>query len=302
MHTENIEKWKHDHEFHGASDRAETKTRKVIWLTLAMMVGEITAGLAFGSMALLADGWHMGSHAAALGITLFAYRYARKHAKSGEFSFGTGKVSVLGGYTSAIVLGVVALLMVIESGRRLLSPEPIMFDQAIGVAVLGLGVNIVSAFMLKGHDHHHHGHDHHHHDHNLRAAYLHVLADALTSVLAIIALLAGRALGWVWLDPVMGIVGAIIISKWAIGLAKETAAILLDRLPDDQARTDIVAAIEAEAGNKVADLHVWRLNSNHLSAIVSVVTHEPKPAEHYKELVEGVAGLSHLTVEVQVCR
>jgi len=309
MHNDNSEKWHHDHDFHGASDHAEINTKKVVWLTLAMMIGEIAAGLAFGSMALLADGWHMGTHAAALGITLFAYSYARKHARNREFSFGTGKVGLLGGYTSAIILGVVALLMAIESGRRLLSPEPILFDQAIGVAILGLLVNIISAFMLKGH--HHHGHDqmrhdnghehHHHHDHNLRAAYLHVLADALTSVLAIIALLAGKALGWIWLDPVMGIVGAVIISRWAIGLSRETAAILLDRLSDEQTRAKIVAAIEAEADTMVADLHVWRLNSNQLSAIISIVTHEPKSPEHYKALIANLARLDHVTVEVQLC-
>lgn len=308
MHADKTEQWMHNHDFHGTSEKAEKNIRLVVWLTAIMMVGEIAAGLAFGSMALLADGWHMGTHAAALGITLFAYGYARRHARNREFSFGTGKVGVLGGYTSAIVLGVVALLMALESGRRLLSPEPILFDQAIGVAILGLLVNIISAFMLKGHHHHgngqgHHDHDHeHHHDHNLRAAYLHVMADALTSVLAIIALLAGKALGWVWLDPFMGIIGAVIISRWAIRLARETAAILLDRLSDEQTRAKIVAAIEAEADTMIADLHVWRLNSNQLSAIVSIVTHEPKSPEHYKALIANWARLDHLTVEVQMCR
>ncbi|WP_417449101.1 CDF family Co(II)/Ni(II) efflux transporter DmeF [Kordiimonas sp.] len=306
MHAKRMEKWVHDHEFHASSGRAELNTRRVVWLTVIMMVGEIAAGVAFGSMALLADGWHMGTHAAALGITLFAYSYARKHAGNAEFSFGTGKVSVIGGYTSAIILGVVALLMVAESVERLISPQMIRFDQAIGVAVLGLIVNIVSAVMLGGHhhDHHdHHGHGHaHHHDHNLRAAYLHVLADALTSVLAIVALLLGKSLGWVWLDPAMGIVGAVIIIKWAVGLGKETAAILLDRMTEQQTGEKIVGAVEAHNGDKVADLHVWRINSTQLSAIVSVVTHQPKCPDHYKALIQREVGVSHLTVEVQHCR
>ncbi len=306
MHTDKMDQWMHDHNFHGTNEKAEKSTRRVVWLTVIMMVGEIAAGLAFGSMALLADGWHMGTHAAALGITLFAYAYARKHAGNDAFSFGTGKVGVLGGYSSSIVLGVVALLMAVESVDRLITPQAIQFNQAISVAVLGLVVNIVSAFMLGG-DHHHHGHhgshSHgHHHDHNLRAAYLHVLADALTSVLAIVALFAGKSLGWVWMDPVMGIVGAIIITRWAIGLGKDTAAILLDRHDDTGAREKIVSLIESEGDDKVVDLHVWHLNSNQLSAIVSIVTHEPKCPDHYKSLITQKMGICHLTVEVHECR
>lgn len=310
MHADNMEKWAHSHDFHGTSEKAEKNTRRVVWLTVIMMVGEIAAGLAFGSMALLADGWHMGTHAAALGITLFAYSYARKHAGNEAFSFGTGKVGVLGGYSSAIVLGVVALLMVVESVERLITPQAIQFNQAIGVAVLGLIVNVVSAFMLGGHhhDHHHHDNDHdghshsHHHDHNLRAAYMHVLADALTSVLAIIALFAGKSLGWVWLDPIMGIVGAVIITRWAFGLAKDTAAILLDRHDNAEMRAKIVKLIEGEGEDKVTDLHVWRLNANQLSAIVSIVTHTPQHPDHYKSLIAREVGICHLTVEVHECR
>ncbi len=309
MHRSNMEKWAHQHAFHGETDHAERNTRRVVWLTVLMMVGEIAAGLAFGSMALLADGWHMGTHAAALGITLFAYAYARKHAGNAEFSFGTGKVGILGGYTSAIVLGVVALLMAVESVARLVSPEEIRFDQAIAVAVLGLVVNIISAFMLGGgHHHHSHGHDthhhdhHHHHDHNLRAAYLHVLADALTSVLAIVALILGRSFGWVWLDPAMGLVGAAIILKWALGLGRDTAAVLLDRMVEESARKGIVRAIEQDSEDRIADLHVWRLNANHLSAIVSVVTHDPKTPDHYKALIARHTSLAHVTVEVQHCK
>lgn len=310
MHADRMDHWIHNHDFHGTSEKAEKSTRWVVWLTVIMMVGEIAAGLMFGSMALLADGWHMGTHAAALGITLFAYAYARKHARSAAFSFGTGKVSVLGGYSSAIVLGIVALLMALESVERLITPQAIQFDQAIAVAVLGLVVNIVSAFMLGGdnHDHHYHDHNHgshsygHHHDHNLRAAYLHVLADALTSVLAIVALFAGKSLGWVWMDPVMGIVGAVIITRWAIDLGKDTAAILLDRHDDVSAREKIASLIEDNGDDKVADLHVWRLNSNQLSAIVSIVTHTPKHPDHYKAIITQEIGICHLTVEVHECR
>lgn len=307
MHSDNLEKWQHSHDFHSDSDHAETSTKRVIWLTVIMMTVEIAAGLAYGSMALLADGWHMGTHAAALGITLFAYQYARRHASNDEFSFGTGKVSVLGGYTSAIVLGVVALLMILESSKRLISPEIIQFDQAIFVAVIGLIVNLVSAFMLKEHHHHHHDHDHgndhghHHHDHNLRAAYLHVMADALTSVLAIIALFAGKAYGLVWMDPAMGIVGALIISRWAFGLIKDTSHILLDRETNQHLRTSIVTAIEADSDNRVVDLHVWRINSSQMSAVVSIVTHEPRSPDHYKGLVGDMRELVHITVEVHPC-
>jgi len=321
MHSENLEQWQHSHDFSTHNQEAETNTKRVVWLTVIMMVIEIAAGWAFGSMALLADGWHMGTHAAALGLALFAYQYARRHASNAEFSFGTGKVSVLGGYTSAIILGVVALLMVLESGQRLFAPEVIQFDQAIAVAVLGLVVNLVSAYMLKGHDHgHHHGHDHshdhehadsdsrhdhkpgHHQDHNLRAAYMHVIADALTSVLAIIALLAGRSYGLVWMDPLMGIVGAVIISRWAFALAKDTANILLDRETDQKLRTAIATAIEADADNRIVDLHVWRVNADQLSAVVSIVTHEPRAPDHYKSLVGDLTELVHLTIEVQHCQ
>ena len=300
MEDQDLAQWQHSHDFHGETAGAETSTRRVVWLTIVMMVIEIVAGITFGSMALLADGWHMGTHAAALGIALFAYQYARRHASNKEFSFGTGKVSILAGYTSAIVLAIVALLMIVESVERLLNPEFIQFDQAIGVAVLGLVVNLVSAFMLRGHHHgHSHAHEHtHHHDHNLRAAYLHVLADALTSVLAIIALIAGKAYGLTWMDPAMGIVGALIISRWAFGLAKDTANILLDRSVDRELTSSIIAALEGDTGNRVADLHVWRLSSTKYSVIVSVVALNPKPSGHYKGLLEGIHELCHITVEV----
>jgi cation diffusion facilitator family transporter len=269
-----------------------------------MMIIEITAGYLFGSMALLADGWHMGTHAVALGITAFAYYYARRHSDNPNYSFGTGKVGVLGGFTSAVVLAVIALLIGVESIQRLVSPQPIRFNEAIAVAFTGLVVNVISAFLLQEkHDHHHgHGHDHDHtkkiRDHNLRAAYFHVLADALTSVLAIIALFTGKAFGWIWMDPIMGIVGALIISRWSYGLLVDTGKVLLDRDVNQEAVEEIRAIIEADSDNRVSDLHVWRVGSHHLSAIVSIVTHFPKSPDHYKNLLADYDDIAHVTVEV----
>jgi cation diffusion facilitator family transporter len=256
-------------------------------------------------MALLADGWHMGTHAVALGITALAYSFARRHADNPRFTFGTGKVGELGGFASAVVLAVVAIIMAAESVQRLISPQPIRFNQAIAVAVVGLAVNVISAVMLQDrrpHDHDaHHTKAHHHHDHNLKAAYLHVLADALTSLLAIVALLAGKAFGWVWMDPSMGIVGAVIITRWAYGLLMDTGRILLDRDVDPQLVSDMVGRIEAESDNRVSDIHVWRVGANCLSAILSVVTHHPQPPEHYKQLLSEFHELEHVTVEVHGC-
>ena len=227
VHGTDPETWRHDHDYLGAKlEQNERQTRLVIALTAVMMVIEIAAGMVFGSMALLADGWHMASHASALSITAFAYWFARRHRHSARYSFGTWKVSVLGGFTSAVVLGVVALLIVWESVGRFFVPREISFDQAIGVAVIGLVVNLVSAWLLRdGHDHgHDHGHvdasGHHDHDHNLRAAYLHVLADALTSLTAIFALVCGKLFGWGWMDPAMGIVGSLVIGHRNCGVAK----------------------------------------------------------------------------------
>jgi len=270
-----------------------------------MMVVEITSGWLFNSMALLADGWHMASHAAALFITVFAYWYARRHLHNKAYTFGTGKVGVLGGFTSAVVLGVVALLMVWESVQRFFEPLSINFDEAMAIAVLGLLVNLLSAWLLHQggeHTHHHDGHAHSHgHDHNLRAAFLHVMADALTSVLAIVALLTGKTLGWVWMDPAMGIVGAIVIGHWTYGLLRDTSRILLDGSIDEETQTQIREAIEADSDNRVADLHVWRVGANHMAAIISVVTHYPQSAEHYKSLLAGQSELAHVTVEVNFC-
>jgi cation diffusion facilitator family transporter len=304
MHRYTLHRWKHNHRFDPDTDHGERSTHRVIALTLVMMVVEIGAGLAFGSMALLADGWHMGTHAVALGITSLAYYFARRHADNPRFTFGTGKVAELGGFTSAVVLAVVAIVMAAESLQRLISPHAIRFNEAIAVAVMGLIVNVVSAFMLQDrHSHDQHG-EHgkgHGHDHNLRAAYLHVLADALTSVLAILALSAGKALGWVWMDPFMGIVGAVIITKWAYGLLLDTGRILLDRDVDPQLVSEIVQRIEAESDNRVSDIHVWRVGPGSLSVILSIVTHRPQPPDHYKQLIGGFDEIAHVTVEVNRC-
>ncbi len=301
MQTHNIEKWQHQHQTHNDNRVAERNTRRVMWLTLVMMVIEIAAGWLTGSMALLADGWHMGTHFFALGITAFAYWFARKHAENPSYSFGTGKVDILGGFSSAIFLVVVALLMAAESVARFFSPEAIKFNEALLVAVVGLIVNLVSALLLNGHSH---GHDHfasghhHHHDHNLKAAYMHVLADALTSVFAIVALLAGKFMGWIWLDPAMGVVGALVISRWAYGLLHDTSQILLDHDGDEQMSKRIHALIEEDSDNRVADLHLWRISANKFALILSVVTHFPQAPDHYKDLLTELPSLAHITVEI----
>jgi cation diffusion facilitator family transporter len=307
MHTHTLDRWRHSHEFHTDSAHGERRTLYVVLLTAVMMVFEIAAGYLYGSMALLADGWHMGTHVAALSISLFAYRYARRHAKNPYFSFGTGKVGSLGGFASAVALAVVALLMGLESIERLLSPQSIRFNEAILVASVGLAVNLLSAWLLQGdhdhaHHHHHHAHaGHHHHDHNLRAAYLHVLADALTSVLAIVALLCGKALGWIWMDAAMGIVGAIVISRWSLGLIRESSGVLLDGAADHKLAAEVQRAIESDADNRISDLHLWRVGPNRFAAIISLVTHQPREPAHYKGLLESIGGLAHITVEVNGC-
>ena len=287
--------------------RGERNTRRVIMLTLSMMIIEVAAGYVFGSMALLADGWHMGTHAVALGITAFAYYYARKHSDNPRYSFGTGKVGVLGGFSSAVVLAVIALLIGVESIRRLVSPQPIRFNEAIAVAFIGLVVNVISAFLLQEKHHHEHAAHHHDHppnvrDHNLRAAYFHVLADALTSLLAIIALFTGKAFGWIWMDPIMGIVGAIIISRWSYGLLVDSGRVLLDRDVNPEAIAEIKSLVESDSDNRVSDLHVWRVGTHHLSVIVSIVTHYPKSPEHYKKLLADYDEIAHITVEVNICK
>ncbi|ELV8764864.1 CDF family Co(II)/Ni(II) efflux transporter DmeF [Vibrio vulnificus] len=299
------------HRFTTHNKQGEKRTFYVLLLTLFTMVAEIVAGTLYGSMALLADGWHMGTHAAAFCITLFAYRYAKKHAHSARFSFGTGKVSVLGGFTSAIALGIVALLMVVESVHRLFNPESIQFNEAILVAVVGLSVNVASMFLLHDHHHHDHGdhhHDHHHenenehehehhHDHNLRAAYLHVLADALTSILAIVALIIGKFYGWISLDALMGIVGALVIGKWTFGLVKQTAPILLDESIESNYLEQLNQTLSPYA--TVTDLHVWRISAHHYGAIISLVDHSKTSYEEYKHMLEKFDNIHHLTLELQ---
>jgi cation diffusion facilitator family transporter len=325
MHSHTLQQWQHSHDFGGRSGRAERRTTWVMLLTAAMMLIEIVAGSVYGSMALLADGWHMATHVAAFGIAVFAYRYARNHAANPRFSFGTGKVTSLGGFASAVALAVVALVMALESLMRVFEPGAIRFNEAIAVAVAGLLVNLVCGYMLHdgaGHDHDHgHGHDHDndhdhddpaaggragldshpHHDHNLRAAYLHVLADALTSVFAIVALLCGKYLGWAWLDPVMGIVGAAVIARWSWGLLRDTSHVLLDGTADERTHSAIRHAIESDADNRIADLHLWTVGPGHYSALVSVVTHHPRPPAHFKALLAGIPRLAHVHIEVNEC-
>jgi cation diffusion facilitator family transporter len=306
MHSEHLDQWQHDHDFHRPVEHGERNTRRVMVLTLVMMVIEIVFGILTGSMALLADGWHMATHVAAFGITAFAYAYARRHAGNKRFTFGTGKVGDLGGYTSAVVLALIAVYMAWESAQRLWHPVSIRFDEAILVAVAGLAVNLISAWLLKDHHHHDHGHHHDHEhkghaDHNLRAAYLHVLADALTSVTAIVALVGGKYFGWNWLDPMMGIVGSLVISVWAYGLLRNTSEVLLDGLTAPHLDEEIREALQQDDDTCIADLHVWQVGTGKFSAIVSVVAHDPKPPEHYKRLLRVHEELVHLTIEVNHC-
>jgi cation diffusion facilitator family transporter len=298
-----VRRWEHEHDYLTDAHRhGERNTRRVIVLTAAMMVVEIVAGSVFNSMALLADGWHMASHASALGITAFAYAYARRHASDPRYSFGTWKVGVLGGFTSAVVLAVIAILIAWESAGRFFAPLQISFDEAITVAVVGLVVNLVSAYLL--HDPRSGGHagdTGHAHDHNLRAAYLHVLADALTSLFAIFALTTGKLLGWVWMDPVMGIVGSIIIGRWSFGLLRQTSRVLLDGDVETEFAASIRSSIEGDSDDAVADLHLWRIGPSDMAAIISVVTHDPRPPDHYKDRLPSSARLSHVTVEVNRC-
>ncbi|MTI64596.1 CDF family Co(II)/Ni(II) efflux transporter DmeF [Methylophaga sp.] len=300
MHQHTIERWQQDHDFVIVNKRGEKRTRYVLLLTAVTMLVEIIAGLAFGSMALLADGWHMATHVAAFLITLFAYHYASKHSDNPDFAFGTGKVSVLGGFTSAVALGVVAVLMLLESVERLVNPHDIQLNAAIAVAFLGLTVNVISALLLKDHHHSHSEHEHHH-DHNLKAAYVHVLADALTSVLAIVALIAAKLAGLTWLDPIMGVVGALIITAWAVGLIRETSPILLDGSIDEAYRQAIKQCIESDSDNRIADFHIWHISPHHYAAIITIVTARPQATAHYKALLSDFDRLSHITIEVHQC-
>lgn len=296
----------HDHVFLGAShDENARRTRWVVALTAVMMAAEILAGHWTGSMALLADGFHMATHAGALGVAAAAYAFARRHAHNQSFSFGTGKVGDLAGFASAMVLGLIALGIGAQSTMRLFQPITVAFSEATVIAAAGLLVNIASAFLLSGGSHDHHGHGHHHNhehrhghsgDNNLRSAYVHVLADALTSVLAIAALLTGRYLGWIWMDPVMGIIGGIVIARWSWTLMRDTAAVLLDRT-DDHVADEVRELIERPGDALIADLHVWRVGPDAHAAIVTVVARDGVDGETIRARLAPVHELAHLTVE-----
>jgi len=297
----------HTHDFLGANHgRNERRVRAVIALTVAMMVVEIVAGLAYGSMALVADGLHMSTHAAAMLIAAGAYFYARKHVANPRFTFGTGKFGDLAGFASAVILALIALFIGYESLLRLTDPVPIAFGQAIGVAVVGLVVNLASAWLLKddhshdhGHHHAHHDHSHGGHDNNLRSAYLHVLADALTSILAIVALALGSLYGWTWLDPMMGIVGALVIAHWSLGLVRSAGGVLLDYVPPGEDLPEEIRSAIETGDDRITDLHVWQVGPGHHAAIVSIATSRPLPLASYRAKLAHIHDLSHLTLEVE---
>lgn len=301
MQTDSGIQWDHSHDFGVDNENRENKVKIVFALTTVIMVLEIGAGTWSGSMALLADGWHMGTHSAAFAIAMFAYFYAKKHANNKEFSFGTGKVNYLGGFASAVALAIVALMMAIESVQRLIEPQAIHFNEAIVVAIIGLTVNIASVFLLHD-DHHHdnHDHEHHHHDHNMKAAYFHVLADTLTSVLAIVALLAGKFYGWIWMDSLVGIVGAVVIFRWSYGLIKESSEVLLDKSVGTSSLIKIAKSIKAENETVINDIHIWKIASIHQAAILSVAAKNPLELNEYKEILKKcLPRLSHVSIEIQ---
>jgi cation diffusion facilitator family transporter len=309
MHTETLERWQHEHVFLGAQHaRNERKTWAVIALTTAMMVAEIAGGTLFGSLALVADGLHMSTHAGALLIAALAYSFARRHARDPRFAFGTGKIGDLGGFTSAIVLAMIALLIGYEAIERLLAPVPIAFPEAIGVACIGLVVNLASVWLLREEPHHHRDHaadhddddDQHRRDHNLSAAYVHVLADAATSFMAIAGLSAAWLLGWVWIDAVVGMIGAAVIANWSYRLVHSAGRVLLDILPDPKLAARIRATLEQD-GARVTDLHLWRVGPGHFGVIVALVTHTPEAPAAYKARLAGIGALAHVTVEVEAC-
>jgi cation diffusion facilitator family transporter len=306
MQDKSLIQWDHSHNFGSDNHHRENKVKVVFWLTTIVMILEIVAGTLSGSMALLADGWHMGTHSAAFLITIFAYSYTKKNANNRAFSFGTGKVNFLGGFASAVALAIVALMMAIESVQRLIDPQLIHFNEAIFVAILGLTINIVSVFVLHDdhhHDHHHnddHSHQHsHNHDHNMKAAYFHVLADTLTSVLAILALLTGKYFGWIWMDATMGIVGAAVISKWSYGLIKESSSVLLDKSVSSSTHQELASYLIENHDVIITDLHIWKISASHQAAIISLTTNEPRSADSYKALLtKHFPQLTHVTIEI----
>ncbi|MGE5097930.1 MAG: CDF family Co(II)/Ni(II) efflux transporter DmeF [Betaproteobacteria bacterium] len=317
MAIHDLSGWQHSHSFDRGNRAGERRTWVVVGITAVTMVAEIVAGMLTGSMALLADGWHMATHVVALSIAGLAYLLARRYAGDERFAFGTWKIEVLGAFTSALLLGVVAFAMVWESTARLLHPEPIRYVAALAVAVIGLVVNLASAAVLHGpqahahddHDHHHHDHDHahalhaekHHRDLNLKSAYAHVLADAFTSVLAIGALAAGLWGGWRWMDPLMGIVGAAVIAWWSKGLIADSARVLLDREMDSPIVGRIREAVQCDGDAEIADLHVWRVGRASYAAVMCIVAERPLTPSAYRDRVAGIDSLVHVSVEVNRC-
>jgi len=303
MHRTDHSRFRKAHDFVPDFSHAERRTRIVIGVTAVMMIVEIVAGLMSHSMALLADGWHMSTHVLAFLITAVAYYFARTQAGNARFSFGTGKVGVLGGFTSAVVLSIVAFLMAGESVHRLFVPLEIHFNEAIGIACVGLLVNLGCAVLLADRHHDHGGGSSHREDLNLRAAYLHVLADAFTSVLAITALTGGKFFGWAWLDPVVGIVGSGVVFSWAYTLLRDTSGILLDRTPaSSDLPEEIRRAVESDGDSLVSDLHVWQVGIGKFAAMISVVAHEPKSCDAYRALLRAHDELVHVTIETHLCR
>lgn len=334
MHTSSIDEFRHTHVFLGDQHgRNERRTWAVIAICAAMMVAETVGGIAFGSVALIADGLHMSTHAGALLIAALAYTYARRHAGDPRLAFGSGKLGDLAAFSSAIVLAMIALLIGYESFARLIAPVPIAFNEAIPIAVAGLAINLVSAWLLRDDHQHQHGHSGHpitrqhathdrdhdhgphdhadthdhthaadvHHDHNLRAAFVHVLADAAVSVLVILGLLVGQAFGWLWIDPVMGLVATVVILSWSWTLIRSAGAVLIDAMADPALARVITERLE-QGSDRIADLHLWRLGPGHLAAVISLVTHNPRDPDDYKRRLAGLTGLSHVTVEVLRCR
>jgi cation diffusion facilitator family transporter len=309
MHAESLDSWRHEHVFLGQDHaRNERRSWAVVALCGAMMTAEIIGGVLWGSMALIADGLHMSTHAGALVIAALAYANARRHARDNRFVFGTGKLGDLAAFSSALVLAMIALLIGYESVERLIHPVRIAFNEAIPLAMLGLGVNLLSAWLLReGHDPAHddgdddHYHHHHDADHNLRAAYVHVVADAAVSVLAVIGLTTGYTLGWVWMDPVMGIVGMCVIANWSWNLVRASGAVLLDMQTQDGVVREIVSRLENGSGDRIADLHLWRVGPGHNAAVVSLVSDHPVSPNAYKARLADIHGLSHITVEVESC-
>lgn len=311
MHTHDLSAWQHEHVFDRGNEAGERGTRVVMWITAIMMVVEIAAGWSYNSMALMADGFHMSSHAVAIGLSAFAYAAARRHAQDTRYAFGTWKIEILGGFASAIFLLVVVALMFYGSIERLLSPSPIHYEEALLIAALGLAVNLISGFILgtahhqHDHAHDHHQHEHHHHDLNLRSAYVHVMADAATSVLAIVALAGGWRYGWSWLDPVMGLVGGMVVALWARRLIMDTSKVLLDREMDHPVVQEIREVIDergADSATRIADLHVWRVGRGSYSCALSLVSHDRNlTPDQVRSWLSVHSEIVHSTIEVHAC-